>query len=98
MKNSPTIILPRWYQIFKEQGLKSRMMPRDVSTRWNSTYDMLDFASNYQPALDIITADRNMDLRRFEMSQEEWVVVKQLREVLKVCFIYLPFFIQVITF
>lgn len=62
-------------------------MPRDVSTRWNSTYDMLDFANDYQSALDIITGDRTMDLRKFEMSQEEWIVAKQLREVLKVCFL-----------
>lgn len=60
------------------------MMPRDVSTRWNSTYDMLAFANDYRSALDIITGDRNMDLRKFEMSQEEWIVAAQLREVLKV--------------
>jgi hypothetical protein len=62
------------------------MMPRDVSTRWNSTYDMLAFAFDYRSALDIITGDRSMDLRKFEMSQEEWTVAEQLREVLKVCF------------
>jgi hypothetical protein len=96
IKNSPTIVLPRWYEILKEQGLKSHMMPRDVPTRWNSTYDMLDFANDYQNALDIITGDRNMDLRRFEMSPGEWVVAKQLREVLKVCYLYQSFLI--ITF
>ena len=91
IKNSPTIVLPRWYEILKEQGLKSRMMPCDESTCWNSTYDMLDFADDYQKALDIITGDRNMDLRRFVMSPGEWVVAKQLREVLKVCFLYQSF-------
>ena len=61
------------------------MIPRDVATRWNSTYDMLVCGNEYRVALDIITSDRTMDLRKFEMSQEEWAVLEQLQEVLKVC-------------
>lgn len=62
------------------------MMPRDVSTRWNSTYDMLKFAVDYRPALDSITADRDMKLRQYELDQEEWDIAKHLCEVLKVRF------------
>jgi hypothetical protein len=60
------------------------MMPRDVTTRWNSTYDMLDFATEYRAALDIMTADRDMNLRQFELSEEEWNMVTELCEVLRV--------------
>jgi hypothetical protein len=60
------------------------MMPRDVTTRWNSTYDMLDFALAYREALDSITGDKDMKLRKYEMDEEEWEIVHQLREVLKV--------------
>lgn len=60
------------------------MMPRDVATRWNSTYDMLDFAIQYRAALDTITGDRDMKLRRFELTEEEWKSATQLRNALKV--------------
>ena len=60
------------------------MMPRDVSTRWNSTYDMLVFALKYWAALDIIMGDRDMKLRQFEMDNKEWALSQQLCEVLKV--------------
>jgi len=62
------------------------MMPRDVSTRWNSTYDMVEFATEYQAALNIMTADRDMNLRQFELSKKEWGLATELREVLRVSF------------
>lgn len=60
------------------------MMPRDVRTRWNSTFDMLDFAVEHREALDTITGDRDMKLRQYELSEEDWVIATQLRNVLKV--------------
>ncbi|KAF8899536.1 hypothetical protein CPB84DRAFT_1641653, partial [Gymnopilus junonius] len=57
IKNSTTIILP------SEKGkppLASRMMPRDVATHWNYTYEMLNFAYTYRAAYDEITANRDM--------------------------------------
>jgi hypothetical protein len=62
------------------------MMPRDVSTRWNSTFDMLKFAVEYRAALDTITADRNMKLRDYELGREEWKVAEELCDVLKVSY------------
>ena len=38
------------------------MMPRDVSTRWNSTFDMLDFALTYRRALESLTGTLGMGL------------------------------------
>jgi hypothetical protein len=90
IKNSSTIILPKWYSNLDELELKSRIMPRDVTTRWNSTYNMLDFALKYREAIDVITGDRDMKLRKYEMDEEEWEVARQLCEVLKVRF-PLPF-------
>lgn len=60
------------------------MMPRDVATRWNSTYDMLQFALAYREALDTLTSDKEMKLRKFEMDEEEWEIARQLMEVLRV--------------
>ena len=59
-------------------------MPRDVATRWNSTYDMLEFAIEFREALDTITGEKEMRLRKYEMDNEEWEIAQQLRDVLKV--------------
>ena len=60
-------------------------MPRDVSTRWNSTFDMLEFALLYREALDDLTGIREMKLRNCELSEQEWTIAEQLASVLKVC-------------
>jgi hypothetical protein len=62
------------------------MMPRDVLTRWNSTYDMLEFAVDNREALDAITGNQKMKLRNFELSEEDWEIATKLRDVLKVMF------------
>ena len=59
-------------------------MPRDVSTCWNSTYEMLKFAYQYREAIDKITGDRALKLRDYELLESEWETVKQLRDSLKV--------------
>ena len=92
IKNSSTILLPRWGQILEDlennatlsgsKPLAIRMMPRDVATRWNSTYDMLTFALEYREAIDLISGDREM--RKYELMDEEWVLVQQLCDVLGV--------------
>ena len=82
--HSTTLLLPAWKESLELLKLVIRIMPRDVSTRWNSTYDMLDFAIRYQKAIKSITSDRKNDLRQFEMSEEEWAIADELREVLKV--------------
>jgi hypothetical protein len=61
--HSTTIILPAWHQVLEELKLASRLLPRDVSTRWNSTFDMLNLALEYRAAVDKITANRKLDLR-----------------------------------
>jgi hypothetical protein len=60
------------------------MMPRDVSTRWNSSYDMMDFSTQYRKAIDRMTGDKKAGLRAYELSDDEWEIVTQLTEILKV--------------
>lgn len=59
-------------------------MPRDVRTRWNSTYKMLEFAITYRSPIDQMTAEREYKMRDLELDDEEWEIAKQLRDVLKV--------------
>ena len=61
------------------------MMPRNVTTRWNLTFDMLNFAVEHIATIDVITSDRDMKLRQYKLSEDEWDVACQLRDVLKVC-------------
>jgi hypothetical protein len=85
-------LLPRWIQILEDlqnnatlsgsNPLAIRVMPRDVATRWNSTYDMLEFALEYHEAIDLITGDREM--RKYELLEGEWELVEQLCDVLGV--------------
>jgi hypothetical protein len=59
-------------------------MPRDVSTRWNSTFDMLDYALVHREAIDTVTQRRDLGLRKFELADNDWEIANQLRDVLKV--------------
>ena len=87
IKNSPTIIQPEWKKtlaklvaLVKEslKPLSIRMMPHDIATRWNSTYEMLRFVYTYRKAINMLTDDRTLKLRDYELSDEDWSIVKQL--------------------
>jgi hypothetical protein len=60
------------------------MMPRDVATCWNYTYEMLNFAYIYRDAYNELTSNRDMKMRKYEIEDSEWEIVKQLADVLKV--------------
>ena len=79
-----TIILPSWRRLLEELKMKDRIIPCDVTMRWNSTYDMLGFALEYHKAINILTADRQNKLRNYELSEREWTIAKQLCDILKV--------------
>lgn len=64
---------------------EEKTMPRDVDTRWNSTYDMLDFAVDHREGIDAVCSDRSTGLRQYELDENEWEIAAQLCEVLKVC-------------
>jgi hypothetical protein len=83
IKNSSTIILPQWLSKLEDLGLNVRMMPRDVATRWNSTFDMLDFALEYRLPIDEMTSNRDLNLRKYELQDDEWMAAENLRDTLK---------------
>ncbi|KAG6862659.1 hypothetical protein C0991_010989, partial [Blastosporella zonata] len=83
-KNSSTLLLPEWFKILENHDLASRMLPHDVKTQWNSTYDMLTIAVQYRTAIDELTANRTFQLRKYELSKKEWIMAAQLSKVLKV--------------
>jgi oxalate decarboxylase/phosphoglucose isomerase-like protein (cupin superfamily) len=68
----------------EELELAIRIMPRDVTTCWNSTYDMLIFAVNYREAIQHITSDLKNGLRKYELMDDEWEIAEELKDMLKV--------------
>ena len=45
---------------------------------------MLVFALDYRLVIDNITANKALKLRRYELDEGDWVIVKDLLKVLKV--------------
>jgi len=81
---STTIALPAWRRYCKQLKLKSHILPRDVVTRWNSTYYMLSFAIRYCAAINVMMVDKSLKLRKFELETEEWAIAEDLVAVLLV--------------
>lgn len=81
--NSMTILLPMWFSLLNALKMGSRKMPQDVTMRWKSTYDMLLFALEYREAIDKMSGDKTNNLRKYELSEEEWRLASQLCDVLK---------------
>jgi len=69
-------------------------MPRDASTWWNSTYDMLEFAIKYHPAIDAMTAIHELDLHKYELESAEWGIARELHDVLKVHCHFFPLYLR----
>ncbi len=72
------------------------MIPHDVTTRWNSTFDMLNFTVKHITVINTITRDRDMKLRQYKLSEGDWDIARQLRDVLKVCS-YAQLFLSLLT-
>jgi len=47
-------------------------------------FDMLEYAIEHQEAIDIVTQHWDLGLQKFELIDDEWMIVEQLRDVLKV--------------
>lgn len=82
--NSSTKLLPAWKEILKELDEVVTLLPRDVAHRWNSTFDLLRYALSHRKAIDTMNQHRDLELRKFELKNEEWKLMQQLHDVLKV--------------
>ncbi|KAJ7745355.1 hypothetical protein B0H16DRAFT_1321768, partial [Mycena metata] len=81
--HSTTLLLPLWRKTCVSLSLNVRLIPRDVKTRWNSTYDMLHVALIYRSAIDAMTADKKANLRALELDDTEWEILKDLHRLYK---------------
>lgn len=95
MINSPTLLLPQWHALLEQDApcaFHGRSLPRDVSTRWNSTYDHLVAFLQLQVYVDKFASVREHGLREFELTEEEWDCLRQLVRVLQVRCMFLHSF------
>ena len=45
---------------------------------------MLDYALEHREAVDAVTQWRDLGLRKYELEDNEWVILQQLHDILKV--------------
>jgi hypothetical protein len=82
--NSSTILLLSWKRLLLELEMAEKLLPRDVTTRWNSTYNMLDATLKLKPAVKTFTEQAENGVHDYELGKAEWAILEQLQDVLKV--------------
>ena len=82
--NLPTLLLPAWETTCKEAGLATRQIPWDVSTHWNSSFDMVNFVVDYRIPVDAMVNKQKLGLGNYALDKHEWKVLGQLWDVLAV--------------
>jgi hypothetical protein len=78
-------LTPQWLDQCDKFKKPQNVMPRDVATRWNSTYDMLTFAIRYKDVIDAMCHPDSVTLKQYKLNVAEWALLTDLKEVLKVC-------------
>lgn len=56
--------------------------PMDVSTRWNSTNDMIAAALKVKPALNVL-CESNEELARYKLQEDEWNILESVYKFLR---------------
>ncbi|KAJ3816744.1 hypothetical protein F5878DRAFT_549442, partial [Lentinula raphanica] len=81
--HSSTGLLPKWKEHLSNCGLDIKTIRRDVSTRWNSTHDMLESFLEMKEAIIEFVDRSSHQLNDLILSEKEWEVVEGLVSVLK---------------
>ncbi|VDC02336.1 unnamed protein product [Peniophora sp. CBMAI 1063] len=82
--NLSTILLPAWKYCCTKYGLDICMMPRDVSTRWDLLYLLLEFALKYRKAVTRLIPKFPSELGDASLDDDAWETISQLWGVLKI--------------
>lgn len=77
-------VLSTWKDILTNLHFTISLMPRDIATCWNSTFDLLVYALKHRKAVHLLTQWCELGLRKFELSNNEWATIEQLHSILKV--------------
>ncbi|KAJ3831396.1 hypothetical protein F5878DRAFT_549610, partial [Lentinula raphanica] len=81
--HSTTLLLPRWREQVAGTEFDGQVIPRDVATRWNSTFDMLTaFLRLKEHIVQFLDRSSN-GLSDYALDEEEWDAIKDLVSILK---------------
>ncbi|KAE9398687.1 hypothetical protein BT96DRAFT_748351, partial [Gymnopus androsaceus JB14] len=69
-----TKLLPAWKETIVSLSLTPKQIPRDIKTCWNSTFDLLNMALHYRPAIVQHVADHQEELAGCILSCLEWEI------------------------
>ncbi|KAE9385923.1 hypothetical protein BT96DRAFT_840072, partial [Gymnopus androsaceus JB14] len=84
--NSTTLLLPQWREQVANTEFKDCVLPRNVATHWNSTYDMLAaFVEMKGPVLTFLECSSN-GMSDYLLSNEEWEAIGRLVSALNISF------------
>ncbi|KAJ3749789.1 hypothetical protein EV360DRAFT_76163, partial [Lentinula raphanica] len=78
--NSPTGLLPHWHALQPNICI----LPRDVSTRWNSTYNMLYAFVEMKTYVTRLLDSMTNGLGEYQLEDDEWEAIAGLTVALKV--------------
>ncbi|KAH9962336.1 hypothetical protein BC827DRAFT_1130418 [Russula dissimulans] len=81
--HSTMIALPAWCKACVANNLPIRLIPHDVKTHWNSTFNMVKMALKYCAAVDDITANKGLKLCKYELDDDDWEIVSDLLRIYK---------------
>ena len=73
--------MKEWGRFCRENGKKPKRFPKDVPTRWNSTFHLLNESLAYK---DLLCAFVSNDIPQIDLYPQEWDICKKILDVLKV--------------
>ena len=81
---STTILLPLWWKLCHKLIRSPSMLVHNVWTQWNSTNNMLESVLKFHSVVEAMTQNHENRLCKFELLDEDWDIITQLKDVLEV--------------
>jgi hypothetical protein len=67
---------------------QTQTLSRRCATRWNTEYDSLDTALILEKPVRKLLKDKDLNLKPYKLTDDQWDLSADLRDVLEVCFFF----------